>query len=184
MHIVVYTATKCPFAFAKANLHEKLYLCIPYRRHSECVELGIFHHLLFTFANLRCDIKILCTTLQVDSMNPNECFNCPLNWKEILRSLGVQSGSEVLSKNGMFYRDISFQEGQKTKSQKSSQTGICLFANIYQSICHYVNILGFWFDTHKQAYCNISMKILQYACLQISKVKHACLIILFCFLLL
>ena len=79
VHIVVYTATKCPFAFAKANLHEKLYLCIPYRRHSECVELGIFHHLLFTFANLRCDIKILCTTLQVDSMNPNECFNCPLN---------------------------------------------------------------------------------------------------------
>ena len=55
VHIVVYTATKSPFAFAKANLHEKLNLCITYRWHSECVELGIFHHLLFTFANLWCD---------------------------------------------------------------------------------------------------------------------------------
>ena len=106
------------------------------------------------------------------------------NNERVQRVHFTQYKTEVLSKNGMFYRDISFQEGQKTKSQKSSQTGICLFANIYQSICHYVNILRFCFDTHKQAYCNISMKILQYACLQISKVKHACLIILFCFLLL
>ena len=61
---------------------------------------------------------------------------------------GVSLYTEVLSKNGMFYRDISFQEGQKTKLQKSSQTGICLFANI----------LRFCFDIHKQAYCNIFMK--------------------------
>ena len=101
------------------------------------------------------------------------------NWSKLLNDQ-----SEHILKNSMFDHDISFQESQKTNCKKSSQTGICLFANIYQSICHYVNILRFCFDTHKQAYCNISMKILQYACLQISKVKHACLIILFCFLLL